>query len=484
MTQPRPLRIAVIGAGASGLMALIKLREAGFDDLVAFEKAASLGGTWRDNRYPGLTCDVPSLAYRYSFAPNAEWSHVQSPGHEILAYLKQTAERFGIERFIQYDSEVLRADYSDRQWRLATTRGDEGRFDVVLTASGVLHHPALPEIAGLESFLGRAFHSARWDDSVRLAGKRVGIIGTGSTAVQIVGAIVDEVAQLSLFQRTAQWVRPLPNKPISQEKREAYRAHPELLESEYERITGWQNSEFAAAVVGENPKAYEELATACREYLDTVRDPDLRKRLTPDYQVGCKRLVMSDLFYAAIQQPNAELVSERIERFCPEGILTRDGRLHPLDIVVLATGFHAHQFMRPMHVTGQHGVTLAQAWAEANEGYRTVAVPGFPNWFMLGGPNSPIGNFSWLQTTETQFGYALQLIRRLQAGDIFEISPKPAASQAFNQALRDQLPQTIWASGCNSWYMDAKGRVASWPWTFEKFVADLRSPAWDDFELR
>lgn len=474
----------MIGAGASGLMALIKLREAGFDDLVAFEKADDLGGTWRDNRYPGIACDVPSLAYRYSFAPNAEWSHFLSPGHEILAYLRQTAMRYDVTRFVRYDSEVVRAEHVAGGWQLETTQGDQGRFDAVVTATGVLHHPVLPALPGLADFRGPAFHSARWDDGVTIAGKRVGIVGTGSTAVQIVGAIVDDVAQVTLFQRTAQWIRPLANKPISEEKRRAYRANPDLLDFEYQRITGWQNTEFAAAIVGKNSHAYRDLVRDCAEHLATVRDPELRRKLTPDYQVGCKRLVMSDRFYDAIQRPNAALVTEPIARVRPEGIETADHRLHALDVLVLATGFNTHQFMRPMRVTGRRGLTLDAAWAHGNEAYLTVAIPDFPNWFMIGGPHSPIGNFAWLQTAETQFGYVLQLIRRLQRGDATEIAPTASAAAAFNAALRDQLPETIWATGCTSWYIDERGQVASWPWTFDKFVDDLRAPRWDDFELR
>ena len=483
MGEPRQLRIAIIGAGASGLMAVIKLREAGFEDVVVFEKASSLGGTWRDNRYPGIACDVPSLAYRYSFAPNTEWSHVFSPGSEILAYLEQTAAQHDVEGRVRYDSEIVRADYRDGRWRLESVQGDEGWFDAVVTATGLLHHPVLPDIPGVDRFAGPAFHTARWDDAVSLAGKRVGIIGTGSTATQIVCAVIDDVARLSLFQRTPQWIRQLPNKPIPAEKRDAWRSDPELLEAEYDRLTGWQNTEFAAAVVGENETAYDELAAACEEYLATVRDPDLRRRLTPDYKVGCKRLVMSDGFYEAIQRPHAELVTEGIESLCPAGIRTRDGRVHELDVVIFATGFDTHRFLRPMEVRGRDGLSLDDVWADANEGYLTVMVPGFPNWFMIGGPNSPIGNFSWLQTAERQFGFALQVIQRIAAGEVSEVVPKASAARAFNDAVRDQLPKTVWASGCHSWYMDAKGRIASWPWTFDRFSEDMQSPRWDDFEL-
>lgn len=484
MTNARKLRIAVIGAGASGMMALIKLREAGFPDVTIYEKADELGGTWRDNRYPGVTCDVPSHGYRYSFEPNAEWSRVCAPGPEILGYLKDVATKHDVERFIRYGQEVIRANYRDGKWEIETTDGPQGSFDAVITATGVLHHPTYPDIPGREDFEGDAFHTSRWKDGLPLKGKRVGVIGTGSTATQITGALVGEVAHYSLFQRTAQWIAPLPQGPIPEEQKALFRARPELLQSEYERISHENNSKFAAAIVGANPRAYEKLVEVCKEHLETkVRDPELRAKLTPDYAVGCKRLILSENFYDAIQHPNAELVTEPIERIEAKGVRTKDGRLHELDVLVYATGFNTHQLMRPMQVKGQGGRTLDEVWAEGNRGYLAVTVPGFPNWFMIGGPNSPIGNFSWLLTAERQFGYALRLIEKLRDGNIAEIAPKREAAERFNDEVRAALPGTVWATGCRSWYIDKHGNIASWPFTFEKFEDDMKEPRWDDFEM-
>lgn len=484
MTQNRNLKIAIIGAGASGMMALIKLREAGITDVTIFEKDHSLGGTWRDNRYPGLSCDVPSLAYRYSFAPNAEWSHVCASGPEILEYLKGIAKEYDLERDIKYNREVLTADYANGQWRIVTTKGNEGKFDAVLAAAGVLHHPAYPDIEGLDTFSGDAFHTARWPHDYSLKGKRVGVIGTGSTATQITGAIVGEVKKLSLFQRTPQWIMPLANDPIPEEQREAYRKNPALLEEEYERLNLEQTSKFAAAVVGENPRTYARIEQLCSEHLNLVKDPELKAKLTPNYKVGCKRLIMSGNFYQAIQQPNAELVTEPIARIEPEGIRTADGRLHELDVLVLATGFDAHKLMSPMKVTGRDGKRLDATWEEAQEAYLAVTIPDFPNWFMIGGPNSPVGNFSWLQTAELQFGYSLRLIELLRSGNAREIAPSHQALRAFNDAVKAKMPDTVWASGgCRSWYMDKHGHVASWPWTFDKFRADMTEPRLEDYEI-
>jgi cyclohexanone monooxygenase len=347
----------------------------------------------------------------------------------------------------------------------------------------VLHHPALPDIEGLDTFAGDAFHTARWPENFSLKGKRVGVIGTGSTATQITGAIVGDVAHLSLFQRTPQWILPLANDPIPEEQRNAYRTNPALLEEAYEHLTLEQTSKFAAAVVGENPRAYASLERHCHEHLNTVTDPELRARLTPDYMVGCKRLIMSGNFYQAIQKPNAELVTDGIARIEPEGVRTQDGRLHELDVLVLATGFDAHKIMSPMIVSGRDGQRLDAVWADAQEAYLAVTIPAFPNWFMIGGPNSPVGNFSWLQTAELQFGYALQLIELLRRGEAREIAPRPEALRAFNDAVMAKMPDTVWASGCKSWYINKRGHVASWPWTFEKFKMDMRAPVLEDYEI-
>ena len=484
MIKGRDLRIAIIGAGASGLMALIKMREAGLTDVTVFEKAAELGGTWHYNRYPGLTCDVPSLAYRYSFAPNPGWSHTFAGGPEILAYLKSVAVRHGVEPFMRFNSEVVSAEYNDGRWRIETVQGPQGEFDAVISAVGVLHHAKFPDIPGVGTFAGPEFHTSQWDQTVDLKDKRVGIIGAGSTATQTVIALTPVVQHLSLFMRTPQWMVRAPNLPITAEEHDAFAADPALLDEAYDRLADDQNSKFAAAVVGENPGAYRALVKACEDHLQTaVLDPELRARLTPDYPVGCKRLIMADGFYEAIQQDHAALVTEAIAAIEPAGVRTCDDRLHELDILVLATGFDTHKFLRPMQVVGQGGQTLDTAWAHANEGYLNVTIPGFPNWFMIGGPNSPVGNFSWLLTAETQFGYAFKLIDHLRFGQARVIVPTAIAAAAFNTAVKAKMADTVWAGGCNSWYIDKNGNVASWPWSWERFAQDMSEPILEDFEI-
>jgi cation diffusion facilitator CzcD-associated flavoprotein CzcO len=243
------------------------------------------------------------------------------------------------------------------------------------------------------------------------------------------------------------------------------------------------NNLFAAAIVGENPEAYKVITQSCQDNLQSVEDPVLREKLTPNYKVGCKRLVMSDSFYDDIQKPNVALITDAIDSICARGIRTADGELHELDILVMATGFDPHRFLRPMDVRGLNGIKLEEEWADQNRSYLTVTVPEFPNFFMLGGPSSPIGNFSYLLTAETQIGFILQLVERLLKGDVSAISPRKSKCIAFNDALQEKMSATVWTSGCTSWYLDKNGNVASWPWSYDKFIADLRIPRWDDFEL-
>lgn len=478
--QAGALRVVVIGAGMSGLLAAIKLREAGFDDVTVYEKAARLGGTWRDNTYPGLACDVPSHHYAYSFELNPEWTHLFSPGAEILAYFERAAERHGILGLIRFDAEVVRAAHVDGRWRLRLRDGREDVADVVIAATGVLHHPVYPQIEGLGSFAGPAFHSARWDHDAALDGRRVGLIGSGSTGVQIVAALVPRVARLTLFQRTAQWILPLPNPPYSPEEIQVFRNSHQRMRETYDFWAKRFQNTFARAVIGDREQL-QRLEELCRNNLATVRDPLLRYQLTPDYQVACKRLIMSDAFYPAIQQPNARLVTERIARIEPRGVRTVDDELHEFDALVYATGFDGHAFLRPMEVIGPDGRTLAERWAAGNQAYRSIGVPGLPNFFMLVGPNSPIGNFSLILIAEMQFAYIQQLLARLRAGECRTLAPTEEATTRFNLAIRDAMKQTVWMSGCRSWYIDPHGNPAMWPWSFERFEAEMRRPDPADF---
>jgi cation diffusion facilitator CzcD-associated flavoprotein CzcO len=478
-------RISVIGAGMSGILTAIKLQEAGISDITVHEKADRLGGTWRDNTYPGLSCDVPSHLYSYSFELNPEWSRLFSPGAEIQDYFETVAAKYGVDRYIRYNSEIVSARYDGaaRTWHLEDSAGASESADMVIAATGVLHKPVYPDIEGLNDFSGAMFHSARWDHTVGLDDVRIGIIGTGSTAIQIVPAVIDRVRHLSLFQRTAQWIFPQANPYYSEEDKENFRRNHTVMEHMHKVMSDRFANTFARAVIGDEEQI-RVISDACLQNLeDNVRDPELKERLRPDYQAACKRLIMSDDFYPAIQKPNAELVTAKIERIEEAGVRTTDGRLHELDVLVLATGFDGHNFMRPMTVTGQDGQTLDEVWAEANRAYRSVAMPRFPNFFMLVGPNSPIGNFSLIEISEWQLSYIMQLIELYRDSKADAIAPRQDASDAFNARVQEAMKGTVWVSGCSSWYLDKNGNPAMWPFSFEQFCEDMSAPNLNEFEL-
>jgi cation diffusion facilitator CzcD-associated flavoprotein CzcO len=483
-TKTRSLRFAIIGAGMAGILSAIKLTEAGLTDFTIYEKGDSFGGTWRENTYPGLACDVPSHLYSYSFAPNPDWTHQFAPGPEIRGYFERVARDHGLERCARFGDEVVRCELIDGRWHIETASGHRDDVDVVIAATGVLHHPRYPDIEGLDSFAGAVFHTSRWDHGVTLEGKRVGVLGTGSTAVQIVGAVVDEVAHLTLFQRTAQWILPQTNPAFTEEEQAAFRADPSRL-TELHAGLSQAFGLFANAVVDAESPEIRWIEAQCKANLEeNVSDPELRERLRPDYRAACKRLIISPNFYEAMQRPNASLVTEPIERVEPEGVRTVDGVLHELDVLVLATGFHADAFMRPMGVVGRDGVTLDAAWAKRPNAYLSISIPGFPNFFMLNGPNGPVGNFSLIEVAELQFGYILRLIERLRSGEVREISASSEAMDAFEAARVEAARKTVWVTGCKSWYLDDRGVPATWPWAFDRFRAEMAAPDPDAFDSR
>lgn len=469
----------------SGILSAIKLQEARLDNFVIYEKADRLGGTWRENTYPGIACDVPSHFYSYSFALNPEWSHRFAPGSEIQAYFEDVARRHGLDSRIHYGKEVSHCAFENGRWKIAMTDGSADEGDFIIAATGVLHHPAYPDIAGLDSFGGAAFHSARWDHDVSLVGKRVGVIGTGSSAIQVVGALVDEVKALSLFQRTAQWIMPMGNPAYSDEEKAAFRTHPETIDQLRSEVSRMFTDGFANHLADVSSPQLLAIHDACVAHLEhSVKDPVLREKLRPNYRAACKRLIMSENFYDAIQRPNARLVTERIERVEKSGLRTGDGRLHELDVLILATGFRVDRFVRPMQVSGRGGVVLDDVWKDGPFAYMAISVPDFPNFFMLNGPNSPVGNFSLIDVAELQFAYILQLIEQVRSGACDEVSASRAAMERFDTDRKHAAETTIWNSGCKSWYLDAHGLPTAWPWTYDRFRAEMSKPCLSDFDIR
>lgn len=475
--------VAIIGAGMSGICMASTLLDAGFEDFTVFEQADDVGGTWRDNTYPGLTCDIPSRYYTYSFHPNAAWSRLNPPGAEIQSYLRRVVDERGLRRYIRFGTDVTAAEYRDGRWWLTTADGEQP-FDVLVTATGVLRVPRYPDIAGIDEFDGPVFHSSLWDHSVSLPDKRIGVIGTGSTGVQITAALGGNVRGLSLFQRTAQWVCPWPNPRYSRVAQSLMRRWPALMTPGY-RFWGW----FVRFGFGRGPVQpgiqRTAFSAACRWNLRlSVRDRELRRKLTPKDLPMCKRMIFAGHYFQSVQKPGVDVVTDDIDRVEPNGVRTVDGRLHELDVLVLATGFDARAYMRPMHMVGRDGLRLDEAWADGPVAYRSVAVPGFPNMFMLMGPHSPIGNQSLVPIAEDQAGYALWWIQQIAAGKVVAAEPTEAATKEYNEDMKAAMPQTIWVTGCSSWYLGKDGLPELFPWAPERHTELLATPEVGDFEVR
>ncbi len=484
MAQQQGKRVVVIGAGMAGILAGIKLQEAGFTDVAIYEKADRIGGTWRENTYPGLTCDVPSHHYTYTFERNPDWTRHLPPGHEIQSYFERTTTKYGVDKLLHFNQEATGATFIDGRWQLDFKDGHRDVADILIAATGVLHKPRMPSIDGMASFGGVSFHSARWDHSVPLDGKRIAIIGTGSTGVQIISALAGRAALVEHYVRTPQWIMPVENGYFSAEERAAFRDPAVLAKAmnfaEYNAAV----EQYTMAIIDTESDGAKAMAAACVANLEqSVVDPALRERLRPDHQPLCKRLIFSPDYYQAIQHPGAALVTEDIARIEPTGIRTHDGQLHEVDIIVYATGFHADTFMRPMRFTGRNGADLESLWAQGPKAYLAITLPEFPNFFMLNGPNGPVGNFSLIDIAEHQWHYIAQLIERLRRGEYDEISPRLEALRDFEAERAEAARHTVWyTGGCSSWYLGKDGVPSSWPWTYSRFVEEMSAPKWDDFD--
>jgi cation diffusion facilitator CzcD-associated flavoprotein CzcO len=460
-TTPSPdFQVAVIGAGFAGIGSAIQLDKHGLHDYVVFERADEVGGTWRDNTYPGAACDVPSHAYSFSFELNPSWTHHYSGSAEIQAYLLHCVEKYGIRPKIRFGTEIVEARFDEDAgvWSLTTDSGDVVTARAVLSGVGGLVDPAWPDIKGLEEFGGEIFHTARWNHDYDLAGREVAVIGTGASAVQVVPSIAPEVARLTVFQRTPAWVMPKGDVRFSERFKDRFRRHPRLMRLFRDFIYGMSELFGGPAIILNAPRFKRIFERQSLAHLaKSVPDPAVREKLTPHFQFGCKRILISDDYWASFARENVELVTEPIEAVHEKGLRTRDGRDHPADAIVLATGFDVGLVSAPFPIFGRGGRSLDDAWAGGARAYKGMTVSGFPNWFILMGPNTGPGHTSVLVYTETQIRYAIQAILRMETEGIQWFDVKQDVQDAYNEGIQRRMPYTSWSSGCNSWYLSEGG---------------------------
>lgn len=466
--------IAIIGGGFGGIAAAIKLLESGRDDFLLFEKAGSLGGTWRDNTYPGCGCDIPAHLYSFSFAPHAGWTRTYAAQGEILAYVRRVAGRHGVERKVLFDTEIVAASWDETAgtWRLTARDGREFTPRVVIAATGALHVPNIPPFPGLQTFAGPAFHSARWRHDVDLAGKRVAVIGTGASAIQFVPEIAPLVGRLHLFQRSPPWVLPRNNRPISRFARAAAARVP-LLRRLWRAIHYWRAEAIAIGFTMRPKKmgSWQKKSDAFMRRI--IKDKSLADKLMPMYTLGCKRVLISDDFYATMTRDNVELVCDPIREVGPAGIVTADGVERPVDVIIHATGFRPFNLTESVRVSGRGGRLLADEWRGGPEAFFGVAAAGYPNFFMLMGPNSALGHNSIIFMIEVQVRYILQCLKWLEGpgsgGRTVEV--REDVQRAFNAALREKIAGSVWGREktpwrlpCTSWYVHESGKNhVLWP---------------------
>jgi cation diffusion facilitator CzcD-associated flavoprotein CzcO len=478
--------VVIVGAGFSGVGMAIRLRQAGIDDFVILEKAAEAGGTWRDNRYPGCACDVQSFMYSFSFEQNPDWTRMFATQPEIWAYLERCIDKYGVRPHLRHNSPVVGAEFDEETgtWRVLVDGGPAVTCRAVVLATGPLHLPAYPDLPGLENFAGRTFHSSAWDHDYDLAGKRVAVIGTVASAIQFVPQIAPLVARLDLYQRTPPWVLPKQDRAIGERERRLYRRVPALqrlhryaiywlLES---RLPGFTSRQailrFAQRIARWNIRR-------------SISDPVLRRKLTPHYAMGCKRVLISSDYYPAVARDNVEVVAEGIAEVRPDGILSADGRFRPVDAIIYGTGFHVTDALEGFHLVGRNGLKLQDAWADGMEAYLGVTVAGFPNAFVLLGPNSGLGHNSVVFMAESQINYVMQALRLLGTRRAGTVEVRGGVQRRYNADIQGLLAGTVWnVGGCRSWYLDRNGvNRALWPtFTWRYWLRTRRlDPA--DYEL-
>ena len=460
----------------------IKLLEAGFDNFVILEKSGQLGGTWNHNRYPGCACDIPAHLYSYSFEVKKDWSRPYAPQPEILEYLEGVAEKYGVLPYCRYDAAVCRVVWSDekRRWDVELASGEEQEADVVVSAIGMFTDIFYPDIQGLDSFAGTVFHSARWDWDHSLEGETIGVIGSAASAVQLVPKIVNEAGQVYLFQRTANWVLPKQDDPYTEEQLENFRTDPHASQAVRDEIYNAVDSVQAF----HDRTVRLELEDACMGNIALVEDPSVREKLVPDHQWGCKRPLFSNDYYPAFNRPNLDLVTEPIQRITPNSVVTADGQERCADTLVFATGFETTKFLSAIEVIGRNGLKISDAWSDGAQAYMGVTTAGFPNLFMLFGPNTNQG--SLITMIEWQVDHTLRHVRRIADEGLAWIDVKPAAMAAYNEQIqRDIDAVEPWRAGqCSGYYRSPSGRVVTqWPHSMSAYGETLEGVDLHSYEV-
>jgi len=479
--------IVIIGSGFAGLCMAIRLKQADYHDFVILEKNSDLGGTWRDNTYPGCACDVPSHMYSFSFELNPDWSRMFAPQPEIWDYMRRCVNKYAIADHIRFGRAVERMEWDggSGRWRVATATGEAYTARAIVSGIGALHVPSVPEIPGADRFAGAAFHSAQWDRSCDLAGKRVAVIGTGASAIQFIPEIARQAARVHVFQRTPPWIHPRPDFAIPPAVRATFAAAPPVMRA-FRGGIYWM-LEARAAGFAVHPRLMAPLRRMGERHIRRqVADPALRAKVTPDYAIGCKRILLSSDYYPALARPNVDLVTEPVTQISERGLACADGSSYDADVIIYGTGFKTVEAVAQLNVAGRDGVKLGDVWRGGIEAHHGITVAGFPNFFMLLGPNTGLGHNSVIFMIETQVQHVLSCLRLLAAGGGATIEVKPSAQRRFNDAIQRRLGRAVWSQGgCTSWYLDADGvNRALWPGFSFEYWARTRRARRGDYVIR
>jgi cation diffusion facilitator CzcD-associated flavoprotein CzcO len=479
--------IVIVGSGFAGLCMAIRLKQAGQHDFVILEKNDDLGGTWRDNTYPGCACDVPSHMYSFSFELNPAWSRMFAPQREIWEYMRRCVDKYEIGPHIRFGRSVERMEWDEAagRWHIGTVTGEAYTARAVVSGIGALHVPSVPEIPGAGRFAGPAFHSAQWDQSCDVSGRRVAVIGTGASAIQFIPEVARQAARVHVFQRTPPWIHPRPDFEIPPPVRAAFGAAPPVMRAFRDGI--YWLLEARAAGFAVHPRLMAPLRWMAQRHIKRqVADPALRAKVTPDYTIGCKRILLSSDYYPALTRPNVDLVTEPVVRITERGLACADGSAYDADVIIYGTGFRTIEAVAELDVAGRDGVKLQDVWRDGIEAYHGITVPGFPNFFMLLGPNTGLGHNSVIFMIESQVQHVLSCLRLLarQGGEMIEV--KPSALRRFNAGIQRRLSRAVWSEGgCTSWYLDAGGvNRALWPGFSFEYWARTRRARRADYVIR